>query len=211
MRGLEAGQSVTLRHVEVLEPDGTIATRTLRRGQQCDIYTSNGTDAWWEPRFAMHGFRYAQIEGYAGELTAEDMDCRVYHSVMDRTGELTCSNSLLNRLHANAVWSMRSNFVSIPTDCPQRDERMGWTGDICLFAPTATYLYDVHGFLKSWLKDVRADQVKWGTVPFYVPFVPLGVSGTSSSHLHMGRFGGGSAVDATWKAGMYRCSLIPTI
>ena len=126
MRGLEAGQSVTLRHVEVLEPDGTIATRTLRRGQQCDIYTSNGTDAWWEPRFAMHGFRYAQIEGYAGELTAEDMDCRVYHSVMDRTGELTCSNSLLNRLHENAVWSMRSNFVSIPTDCPHATN--AWVG-----------------------------------------------------------------------------------
>lgn len=194
MRGLEAGQSVTLRHVEVLEPDGTIATRTLRRGQQCDIYTSNGTDAWWEPRFAMHGFRYAQIEGYAGELTAEDMDCRVYHSVMGRTGELTCSNSLLNRLHANAVWSMRSNFVSIPTDCPQRDERMGWTGDICLFAPTATYLYDVHGFLKSWLKDVRADQVKWGTVPFYVPFIPLGVW----AHPQSISTWGDSAVEVPW-------------
>lgn len=175
MRDLEAGQSVTLRHVEVLEPDGSIATRTLRRGQQCDVYTSNGSDAWWEPRFAMHGFRYAQIEGFAGELTAADMDCRVYHSVMERTGELTTSNPLLNRLHENAVWSMRSNFASIPTDCPQRDERMGWTGDICLFVPTAAYLYDVYGFLKSWLKDVRADQVKWGTVPFYVPFVPLGV------------------------------------
>lgn len=175
MHGLEAGQSVTLRHVEVLEPDGAIATRTLRRGQQCDVYTSNGTDAWWEPRFAMHGFRWAQIEGYAGELRAEDMDCRVYHSVMERAGELTCSDPLLSRLHANAVWSMRSNFVSIPSDCPQRDERMGWTGDICLFAPTAAYLYDVHGFLKNWLKDVRADQTKWGTVPFYVPFVPLGI------------------------------------
>lgn len=128
MRDLEAGQSVTLRHVEVLEPDGSIATRTLRRGQQCDVYTSNGSDAWWEPRFAMHGFRYAQIEGFAGELTAADMDCRVYHSVMERTGELTTSNPLLNRLHENAVWSMRSNFASIPTDCPQRDERMGLDG-----------------------------------------------------------------------------------
>lgn len=175
LRGLDAGQSVTLRHVEVLEPDGSIATRTLRRGQQCDVYTSNDTDVWWEPRFAMHGFRYAQIEGYPGTLTAEDCECRVYHSLMAAAGSLTTSDPLLNRLHANAVWSMRSNFVSIPTDCPQRDERMGWTGDICLFAPTATYLYDVYGFLASWLKDMRADQRKWGTVPFYVPFVPLGV------------------------------------
>ena len=194
MRGLACGQSVTLRHVEVLEPDGTIATRTLRRGQQCDVYTSNGADAWWEPRFAMHGFRYAQIEGYAGELTARDMDCRVYHSVMERAGELTCSDPLLNRLHANAVWSMRSNFVSIPTDCPQRDERMGWTGDICLFAPTAAYLYDVHGFLGNWLRDVRADQVKWGTVPFYVPFVPLGVW----AHPQAISTWGDSAVEVPW-------------
>lgn len=194
VRGLAAGQSVTLRHVEVLEPDGTIATRTLRRGQQCDVYTSNGNDAWWEPRFAMHGFRYAQIEGFAGELTADDMDCRVYHSVMNRIGELSCSDPLLDRLHANAVWSMRSNFVSIPTDCPQRDERMGWTGDICLFAPTAAYLYDVQGFLNSWLKDVRADQERWGTVPFYVPFVPLGVW----AHPQAISTWGDSAVEVPW-------------
>ena len=89
---------------------------------------------------------------------------------------------------------MRSNFVSIPTDCPQRDERMGWTGDICLFVPTAAYLYDVYGFLKSWLKDVRADQVKWGTVPFYVPFVPLGVW----AHPQAISTWGDSAVEVPW-------------
>lgn len=192
--GLEAGQSVELHHVEVLEPNGEIATRTLRRGQQHDIYTSNGTDAWWEPRFAMHGFRYAQIEGVVGELTVADIECHVYHSVMDRAGELETSNPLLNRLHANALWSMRSNFVSVPQDCPQRDERMGWTGDICLFAPTAAYLYDVYGFLKSWLKDVRADQVKWGTVPFYVPFIPLG----GWAHPQAISTWGDSAVEVPW-------------
>lgn len=175
MRGLNAGDTVTMRHAEVLEPDGTLATRTLRRGQQCDVYTSNGTDAWWEPRFTMHGFRYATIEGWRGELTADDIDCRVYHTDMERTGWFDSSNPLLNRLHDNALWSMRSNFLSIPTDCPQRDERLGWTGDIDLFAPTATYLYDTQGFLTNWLKDVRNEQKAWGTVPFYVPFVPLRV------------------------------------
>lgn len=130
---------------------------------------------------------------------------------MERTGELTTSNPLLNRLHENAVWSMRSNFVSIPTDCPQRDERMGWTGDICLFVPTAAYLYDVYGFLKSWLKDVRADQVKWGTVPFYV----------RSCRWAYGRIHKPSPRGAirrwkcrgrcTWKVGTCRCSPIPTI
>lgn len=194
MRGLTSGQSVVLRHVEVLEPDGAIATRTLRRGQQRDVYTSNGKDSWWEPRFAMHGFRYAQVEGFAGDLTSDDIDCRVYHSVMARTGDLTTSDPLLNRLHDNVVWSMRSNFVSIPTDCPQRDERMGWTGDICLFAPTAAYLYDVQGFLGSWLKDVRSDQIKWGTVPFYVPFVPLGVW----AHPQAISTWGDSAVEVPW-------------
>lgn len=175
MHGLGAGQSVTMRHAEVLEPDGSLATRTLRRGQQCDVYTSNGADAWWEPRFTMHGFRYATIEGWPGELTAEDIDCRVYHTDMERTGWFDSSDPALNRLHDNALWSMRSNFLSIPTDCPQRDERMGWTGDIDLFAPTATYLYDTQGFLVNWLKDVRNEQLAWGTVPFYVPFVPLRV------------------------------------
>lgn len=175
MHGLKPGQSVTMRHAEVLESDGTLATRTLRRGQQCDVYTSNGDDVWWEPRFAMHGFRYATIEGWPGELTADDIDCRVYHTDMERTGWFSCSDQRLDRLHSNSLWSMRSNFLSIPTDCPQRDERMGWTGDIDLFAPTATYLYDTQGFLTSWLKDVRNEQLTWGTVPFYVPFVPLRV------------------------------------
>ena len=133
------------------------------------------------------------------------MDCRVYHSVMDRTGELTCSNSLLNRLHANAVWSMRSNFVSIPTDCPQRDERMGWTGDICLFAPTATYLYDVHGFLKSWLKDVRAGAPCRSTCHSFRSACghtlnpsPHGATPPWKCH---GR--------STWKAAIHKCSLTP--
>lgn len=192
--GLKAGDSVDLHHVEVLEPNGDIATRTLRRGQQHDTYISNGSDAWWEPRFTMHGFRYAQIEGIAGELTTDDMECRVYHSVMTPTGTLETSDPLVNRLHENAVWSMRSNFVSIPTDCPQRDERMGWTGDICLFAPTATYLHDVYGFLKSWLKDMRSDQKEWGTIPFYVPFIPLGVW----SHPQAISTWGDAAVEVPW-------------
>lgn len=194
MRGLRSGERVTLHHAEVLEPDGSLATRTLRRGQQCDVYVSNGVDAWWEPRFAMHGFRYATIEGLPDELTADDMECRVYHSVMERAGEFFCSNELLNKLHSNVVWSMRSNFVSIPTDCPQRDERLGWTGDICLFAPTAAYLYDTQGFLGSWLRDVRNEQIKWGTVPFYVPFVPLG----GWAHPKAISTWGDSAVNVPW-------------
>lgn len=174
MRDLPEGAKVSIRHAEVLEEDGSLATRTLRRGQEHDIYISNGKDAWWEPRFSMHAFRYATIEGWPGPLDADDIDCRVYYSQMEPTGWFTCSNEMLNKLSNNVLWSMRSNFVSIPTDCPQRDERMGWTGDIDLFAPTATYLYDVQGFLSSWLRDVRIEQETTGTIPFFVPYVPLG-------------------------------------
>ena len=194
IRGLQSGESVVLHHVEVLEPGGSIATRTLRRGQQRDMYTSNGEDAWWEPRFSMHGFRYVQIEGFPGELSADDIVCQVYHSELRRIGEFSTSNELLNQLHSNIRWSMRSNFVSLPTDCPQRDERMGWTGDICLFAPTATYLYDVQSFLNNWLVDVRQEQLKWGTVPFYVPFVPLGIW----AHPQAIAIWGDSAVNVPW-------------
>lgn len=194
LHGLASGESVILRHAEVLEPEGTLATKILRRGQQRDVYTSNGADAWWEPRFAMHGFRYAVIQGFRGQLTADDIDCHVYHTDMERAGWFECSNLQINRLHTNVLWSMRSNFVSIPTDCPQRDERMGWTGDINLFAPTASYLYDIQGFLASWLADVRNEQVKWGTVPFYVPYLPI----RSWADPHAIAIWGDAAVSVPW-------------
>lgn len=100
------------------------------------------------------------------------MTARVYHTDMRRTGWFTCSDSLVDRLHENVVWSMRGNFVDLPTDCPQRDERLGWTGDIQVFAPTASYLYDCAGLLDSWLTDVGLEQLPDGTVPWYVPVIP---------------------------------------
>lgn len=174
MRGLRPGETVVIGHAEVLDPDGDLGTRPLKRGRQVDTYISNGSDAWWEPRFDMHGFRYARIVGIE-DLTADDIVCTVYHSAMRRTGWFETSNELVNRLHENTLWSMRSNFMSIPTDCPQRDERVGWTADIAVFAPTAMYLYDVAGFLSNWLEDVSFEQLKNGTVPFYIPYVRLGI------------------------------------
>ena len=105
-------------------------------------------------------------------MAAGDIVARVYHSDLERTGWFTCSDPLVNRLHENVVWSMRGNFLDIPTDCPQRDERVGWTGDIQVFAPTAAFLYDVSGMLSSWLRDVAVDQLPDGTVPWYVPVIP---------------------------------------
>ncbi|MEW9870739.1 glycoside hydrolase family 78 protein [Arthrobacter sp. HS15c] len=165
----EAGTTVTIRHAEVLE-DGELGTRPLRTAEATDIYTLRGGDPeTWEPRFTFHGFRYAEIEGYPGELTAEKLTAVVIHTDMARTGWFESSNPLLNQLHSNTVWSMKGNFVSLPTDCPQRDERLGWTGDINVFGPTAAYLYDVRGVLGSWLRDLALEQQHKGYVPMVIP------------------------------------------
>ncbi len=163
------GDRVVIRTAEVLQ-DGELYQRPLRDARSADTYVLAGRPEGeeWEPRFTFHGFRYAEIEGQA-EL---DAIARVYHSDLERTGWFSCSDPLLERLHENVVWSMRGNFVDIPTDCPQRDERVGWTGDLQVFAPTAAFLFDVSGMLSSWLQDVAAEQLPDGTVPWYVPVIP---------------------------------------
>ena len=167
-----AGLMITLRHAEVLE-HGELCTRPLRLAQASDRYILKGDGVeTWEPYFTFHGFRYAEVEGWPGSLQADDICAVVYHSDMERIGWFECSDPLLNQLHENVIWSMRGNFLSIPTDCPQRDERLGWTGDIQIFAPTACFLYQSAGFLTSWLADVAAEQnAGEGVVPFVVPNV----------------------------------------
>jgi alpha-L-rhamnosidase len=165
----EAGQTITLRHAEVLQ-DGELCTRPLRHAKATDRYTLRGAaPETYEPHFTFHGFRYAEVEGWPGPLKTEDITAIVCHSDMERTGWFECSDPLINRLHENAVWSMRGNFLDLPTDCPQRDERLGWTGDIQVFSPTATFLYDCAGFLSSWLADLAAEQTEEGIVPFIIP------------------------------------------
>jgi alpha-L-rhamnosidase len=163
------GVTVTIRHAEVLE-DGELAVRPLRTARATDRYTLRGDAGGeeWEPQFTIHGFRYAEVAGDHDDLSAVAV---VYHSDLERTGWFACSDDLLAALHDNVVRSMRGNFVDVPTDCPQRDERLGWTGDLQVFAPTAAYLYDCAGFLASWLKDLAADQDPEGTVPLFVPRV----------------------------------------
>jgi alpha-L-rhamnosidase len=164
-----AGTTITLRHAEVME-GGEICTRPLRGAQATDTHTLRGGGIeTWEPRFTFHGFRYAEISGWPGTLTPDAVRAVVCHSDMERTGWFECSDDDVNRLHENIVWSMRGNFLDVPTDCPQRDERLGWTGDINVFSPTAAFLYDSDGFLASWLADLAADQYDDGTVPFVIP------------------------------------------
>ncbi len=163
------GTEITLRHAEVLQ-DGELCTQPLRAAIATDRYTLRGDGSeTWHPRFTFHGFRFAEITGWPGELEIDDVTALVVHTDMTRTGWFECSDPRINRLHENVVWGMRGNFVGLPTDCPQRDERLGWTGDIAVFAPTATYLYDCAGLLESWLRDLAAEQRDDGTVPWVIP------------------------------------------
>jgi alpha-L-rhamnosidase len=168
-----AGTTVTLRHAEVLEND-ELGVRPLRLAKATDTYTLKGAgEEVWEPRFTFHGLRYAEITGLAEPIDPQAVTAVVIHSDMRRTGWFESSEPLLNRLHENVVWGMRGNFLYLPTDCPQRDERLGWTGDIQVFSPTASFLYDTNGFLSSWLVDLALEQKATadGTVPFIVPNV----------------------------------------
>ncbi|MBB1514440.1 family 78 glycoside hydrolase catalytic domain [Tessaracoccus sp. MC1679] len=166
----ESGREVTVTQAEVLEHD-ELGIRPLRTAKATDTYYLAGTgDEVLEPTFTFHGFRYARIDG-VDEAEIVSAEAVVIHSDMERTGWFDSSHELLNRLHENVVWGMRGNFVDVPTDCPQRDERLGWTGDIQVFTPTAEFLYDSTGFLRSWLRDLEADQFDDGGVPIVVPNV----------------------------------------
>ncbi|BCW05802.1 glycoside hydrolase family 78 protein [Arthrobacter sp. NtRootA1] len=168
----EAGTVITLRHAEILTPSGELERETNRTAEATDRYTLSGEgEEVWEPQFTFHGFRYAEVEGWPGELEADALQAVVVHSDMPRTGWFETSDELVTKLHQNTVWSMRDNFVGVPTDCPQRDERMGWTGDLNAFSSTATYLYDVRGVLGSWLADLAVEQKATGDVPWTVPDV----------------------------------------
>ncbi|MFG2971124.1 family 78 glycoside hydrolase catalytic domain [Streptomyces sp. NPDC048288] len=170
VRDLAPGTEVAVRHAEVLEND-ELGTRPLRSAEARDSYLVAGTgEEVLEPALTFHGFRYAEVTGVPA-LSPEDVELVVIGSDLTRTGWFDSSHELLNRFHENVVWSMRGNFVEVPTDCPQRDERLGWTGDIQVFAATASFLFDSAGFLDSWLADLAAEQEPNGAVPFVVPDV----------------------------------------
>ncbi|WP_210508397.1 alpha-L-rhamnosidase [Naasia sp. SYSU D00057] len=161
-----AGDTVTVRHAEVLEPDGTLHTRSLRGARASDVYIlAEDGRTTLEPPFTFHGFRYADVTG-ARVVTATAV---AISSADVPRGSFESSHAALNRLHENVAWSQRDNFVSVPTDCPQRDERLGWTGDAQAFAPTANTLFDVEAFWMSWLRDLELDQDETGSVAAVVP------------------------------------------
>jgi alpha-L-rhamnosidase len=169
-----AGTTVTLRFAEVLNPDGTLYTDNLRTARVIDYYTFKGEgEEEWEPKFTFHGFRYVELTGYPGPVSRDTITGVVLHSEMRSTGHFECSDPLLNQLQHNIVWGQKGNFLDIPTDCPQRDERLGWTGDIQVFARTAAYNMDVAGFLTKWMQEVADAQGERGNIPPVVPTVEL--------------------------------------
>ena len=168
----ERGSTITVRHAEVLEND-ELGVRPLRSAQATDRFTLSGNDDEFEPTLTFHGFRFVEIDGWPGGIDGiadGALTAVVVSSELERIGTFRSSDPLLNQLHNNVVWGMRGNFLDVPTDCPQRDERLGWTGDIAAFAPTAVYLFDAKDFLRDWLRDVALEQEhQGGVVPAVVP------------------------------------------
>ncbi|HZY80254.1 MAG TPA: glycoside hydrolase family 78 protein [Cyclobacteriaceae bacterium] len=168
----KAGDKITLYHAEVLDKKGNFYTDNLRPAKQKNEYTlKGGGEESFEPHFTFQGFRYIRVEGYPGTIKPENFTAIALYSDMKLTGTFKSSNPLINQLQHNIQWGQRGNFLDVPTDCPQRDERLGWTGDAQAFARTASYNFGVNDFFAKWLKDVTLDQVDGGSVPFVVPNV----------------------------------------
>jgi alpha-L-rhamnosidase len=165
-----AGSTVRMRHAEVLDTAGNFYTGNLRNAKATLQYTLKGTgEEIYEPHFTFQGFRYVAVDGYPGTPTADAITGIVIHSDMTSTGSFETSNPLINQLQHNILWGQKGNFLDVPTDCPQRDERLGWTGDAQVFARTAAFNMDVSGFFAKWLGDLAADQKPNGSVGWVVP------------------------------------------
>ncbi|MCC6144025.1 MAG: family 78 glycoside hydrolase catalytic domain [Candidatus Hydrogenedentes bacterium] len=172
----QAGQKVQVRHAEMLEGDGALYTVALRKARAMDTYYLQGEGPEvLEPGFTFHGFRYVEITGLEEPPAKEDVVGMVVHSDIHQTGEFECSEPLLNQLFHNIVWGQKGNYLEVPTDCPQRDERLGWTGDAQFFMPTAAYTSDVGAFFTKWLVDLVQDsQLADGSWADVAPNVELG-------------------------------------
>ncbi len=165
-----AGQAITIRHAEMLNDDGTLYTANLRGAPQIDCYIPRADgDLIYEPRFTYHGFRYVELTGLDEPPARGAVLGRVFHSTSPETGGFECSDSSLNQLMRNIVWTQRANLMSSPNDCPQRDERFGWMGDIQAFSQTAIFNMDLAAFLTKFAQDIRDDQADDGRYPDFAP------------------------------------------
>lgn len=171
---MKKGDTLKIRFSEMLQPDGTFYTQNYRSAKSTDYYIAakDGIISW-SPTFTFHGFQFVELSGYDAsyEPTTDWVTGLVQYSDFEQQGTFTSSHQKLNQLQSNIIWGLRGNFFDIPTDCPQRDERLGWTGDAQVFAPTSIFNADVHSFWSSWLQSLREEQFNNGGIPFVVPDV----------------------------------------
>ncbi|OMD36793.1 alpha-L-rhamnosidase [Paenibacillus odorifer] len=192
----EAGTIVTLEHAEVLDREGNFYIGNLRSAKQTVTYVCRGgEEETFEPYLSFQGFRYVKVTGVPQDQLLEQFIGCVIHTDLEQTGKFNCSDELLNQLQHNILWGQKGNFLDIPTDCPQRDERLGWTGDAQVFIRTAAFNMNVVPFFEKWLKDLAADQEEDGRVPHVIPDVPAAGYGSAAW--------GDAAVICPWT--LYQC------
>ena len=166
------GDQITLKFAEVLDKDGNFYTDNLRKAKSTDVYILKGEgEEVFEPHFTFHGFRFLKLEGLSAQPSLDQVTGVVIHSEMTPTGSFSCSDPMINQLQHNIQWGQKGNFLDVPTDCPQRDERLGWTGDAQVFSMTAAFNFNVASFYTKWMRDVAADQYPNGFVPHVIPDV----------------------------------------
>lgn len=170
LRNTRPGQVIVLKYAEMLQEDGSLYVANLRGAEATDRYICRGADEeTYAPRFTFHGFRYAQVEGLSGTLQAADIEAWVLHNDLPQTGAFSCNNKWVNKLQSCIVWGQRGNFLEAPTDCPQRDERLGWSCDAQIFVETACFNYDCEGFYRQWMDAMRDGQRQDGAFPDVAP------------------------------------------
>jgi alpha-L-rhamnosidase len=182
----EAGKNFVLRFAEMLHPDGRIMTENLREARSTDTYIAKGAPEGetWSPRFTSHGFQYVEVTGFDQEPPLDTVTGLVMHSDTTLTSNFECSDPVVNKVFQNAVWTQRANWIELPTDCPQRDERLGWTGDAQIYAASAAIHADVAAFFRKWLRELEEAVTKDGFYPSYAPYCfghGKGVHGTAWS------------------------------
>lgn len=165
------GEKAAISHGEVLDADGNFYRDNLRSAKAQACFICDGEEHAHKPDFDFFGFRYIKLENWSDEVKLENFTAIVVHSELKRTGHFECSSEMLNKLYHNVIWGQKGNYLDVPTDCPQRDERLGWTGDAQVFVKTAAYNFDVERFFIKWLADLRAEQRPWGTIPHVIPDV----------------------------------------
>lgn len=195
----EAGSVVRMRYAETINPDGTIYTLNLRAAIATDHYIMKGEGVeTFENTFSCHGFRYAEVSG-CGNLAVADIEAKVLFSDLEETADFKCSDPMINQLYSNIVWGQRGNFIDIPTDCPQRDERLGWSGDAQAFCATACYNMQSATFLNKWLRELASAQFTSGSIADFVPMPPNAITyclkkGLEAHYHYAGKAGWGDAI-----------------